>query len=101
MKKRGRGRVPVAAVCRALANPGRLKVFCVICRHAGRRGAGMARLCRATGMKQPAVSHHVARLAAAGLVARRKEGWWVYCTPLPGGLEALARFARRPSSLRV
>jgi len=48
-------------------------------------------------MKQPAVSHHVARLAAAGLVDRKKEQWWVHCSPSPAALELMRRFWKDPA----
>jgi DNA-binding transcriptional ArsR family regulator len=87
----------VTALLKALANPNRKKVYQVIFRRGrGNGGITIERICRAARMKQPAVSHHVARLAAAGLVARRKEGWWVYCSPDREGLAALARFVRNP-----
>jgi len=93
----------VTSVLKALSNPNRRKVYQLVCRRAGRRSRGITieDLCKASGMKQPAVSHHVARLAAAGLVSRRKSGWWVYCAPAPGGMEALARFVRDPAGFAV
>ncbi len=90
----------VTRVLKALSNPNRRKVYQIICRQAGRRrdgGVTIDRICGLSGMKQPAVSHHVARLAAAGLVLRRKSGWYVHCAPVPGGLAALRRFARDPA----
>lgn len=85
---------------KALSNPRRRAIYQIICRPEGRRGKGMPleRIRRLTGMKQPVVSHHVARLTAAGLVRRRKEGWRVYCTPDPAARKLLARFARGPES---
>jgi DNA-binding transcriptional ArsR family regulator len=48
-------------------------------------------------MKQPAVSHHVARLAAAGLVDRKKDQWWVHCSPSTLALELMRRFWKEPA----
>ena len=84
---------------RALSNPNRLKVYQCVCR-AGRRkkkGIAIEEICRELGMKQPAVSHHVAKLAAAGLLVRAKSRWWVYCTAPREGLAALARFVKNPA----
>lgn len=86
-------------VFKALSNPNRLRVFRVITKAARRskKGFTIEQICRETGMKQPAVSHHVAHLERAGIVTRTKARWWVHCTPTPGGLEALARFSRDPA----
>jgi hypothetical protein len=43
------------------------------------------------------VSHHVARLAAAGLVDRKKSQWWVHCSPSSDALELLRRFSKEPA----
>ncbi len=83
-------------ILKALANPRRREIFRLICRRAGRRGLTVGAVSRMARMKQPAVSHHVARLAAAGLVLRRKRGWNVLCSPSREALEVLRRFARDP-----
>jgi len=59
----------VVSIFKALSNPNRLIVYQIICRK-GSKGDGITieQICAAAKMKQPAVSHHVARLAAAGLV---------------------------------
>jgi len=90
----------VTAVLKALSNPNRRKVFQIICRRGGdgRKGITIEQVCKAAGMKQPAVSHHVARLAAAGLIDRTKSRWWVHCAPSSGGMDALTRFARDPAA---
>ena len=88
----------VTRVLKALSNPNRRKVYQIICREGRGRGLSMGRIGRLAGIKQPAVSHHVARLAAAGLVLRRKAGWRVTCTPAPDGLAALLRFLRDPAA---
>lgn len=91
----------VTAVFKALSNPNRLEVYRIIVRAAARskKGFTVEQICRAAGMKQPAVSHHVARLHAAGLIERTKSRWWVHCTPSPEGLDLLRRFARDPASM--
>lgn len=88
------------AVFKALSNPNRCRVYQLICRAGGKRRKGFTieQICKETGMKQPAVSHHVARLTAAGLVDRTKARWWVHCTPSPDGLKMLSQFARDPAS---
>ena len=91
---------PVTAALKALANPNRRAVYQVICRawKSRREGITIERICRATRMKQPAVSHHVSGLTAAGLIERRKSRWWVYCTPARNGLDALSKFLRNPGA---
>ncbi len=92
--------VSVTAVLKALSNPNRRTVYQIICRRggAGRKGVTIEQLCRLARMKQPAVSHHVAGLAIAGLIERTKSKWWVHCSPSAEGLEVLRRFARDPAS---
>ena len=92
----------ITGVFKALSNPNRLQVFQVICKAARRvkKGLTIEQICKETGMKQPAVSHHVAHLERAGLVTRTKSRWWVHCTPTPGGLDAVARFWRNPALFR-
>lgn len=91
---------PVDAILKALSNPNRRRVYQVICREGrkSRRGISIGQICRGARMKQPAVSHHVARLTRAGLIERDKRRWWVYCRPAPGALAALARFLRNPAT---
>jgi len=85
-----------------LSNPNRLKVYQQICRAAARakKGITIERICAALRMKQPAVSHHVAGLAAAGLITRAKDRWWVHCAPSPAARELLARFAKDPAGYK-
>ena len=59
-----------AGLLRALANEHRLLILCQLA--AGERGVG--ELVDAVGLSQSAVSQHLARLRAEGLVATRREG---------------------------
>ncbi len=88
----------VVSIFKALSNPNRMMVYQIICRK-GAKGPGITieQICDAAKMKQPAVSHHVARLAAAGLVDRRKSQWWVHCSPSAEALERMRRFAKDPA----
>ena len=88
----------VVSIFKALSNPNRLIVYQIICRK-GSKGNGITieQICAAAKMKQPAVSHHVARLAAAGLVDRKKSQWWVHCSPSSQALELLRRFSKEPA----
>jgi DNA-binding IclR family transcriptional regulator len=90
----------LTTILKALANINRRRVYQIICRRASGRDRGITieEICRASGMKQPAVSHCVAHLARAGLVRRTKARWWVHCTPSRDGLAALAKFVRDPGA---
>ena len=90
----------VADVFKALSNPNRLKVYQAVCSQNGNgRGLTIEQICKAVRMKQPAVSTHVARLAAAGLVLRTKSRWWVHCTASRHARALIARFARHPDAV--
>lgn len=43
------------------------------------------------GLSNALVSHHLKRLAAAGLVTTRKQGQWLHCSLEPAAFEHLAR----------
>jgi DNA-binding transcriptional ArsR family regulator len=65
-----------ARLLKALADPGRLLMLWSL-----RRAGGPMCVCDFTaplGLGQPTVSHHMARLRAAGLVESEKRGVWTY-----------------------
>ena len=65
----------VAELFRALGDPVRLKIVCMLAE------AGELCVCNIVDeleMHQPAVSHHLARLRYAGLLRARKQGQWVH-----------------------
>jgi DNA-binding transcriptional ArsR family regulator len=86
-------------IFKTLANAGRRRVFQVICKGSGRAGQGLTveQICRETGYKQPAVSHHIARLTVAGLITRTRDRYWVHCSPRRKGLDPLRRFLQNPA----
>jgi len=61
----------ILALCRMLSDGRRLKILLELA-----RGGEMnvTALCRLLGQSQPAVSHHLALLKAAGLITLRREG---------------------------
>ena len=86
-------------IFKTLANAGRRRVLQQIWRGSQREGRGLTveQICKATGFKQPAVSHHIARLTAAGLITRTRDRYWVHCSPRRQGLEPLRRFLKNPA----
>jgi len=70
---RRRGEV---AILKALADPTRLRIVGLL-----DRSDAPVCICDLTepfGLSQPTISHHMARLRAAGLVTVRKNGIWSY-----------------------
>jgi DNA-binding transcriptional ArsR family regulator len=70
----GRAAGKAARLLRALANRHRLLILCQL--SAGPRGVG--ELVEAVGLSQSAVSQHLARLRADGLVATRREAQAIF-----------------------
>lgn len=93
----------ITGLLKALANPGRRRVYQVICRatHRRRKGITVEAICRVTKLKQPAVSHHLSRLEAVGLIERTRLHYWVLCRPREKGLVPLRRFIRNPAAFPV
>lgn len=80
--------VPRAALLKALADPTRLSMVAAL-----RQASAPVCICDFTAayeLSQPTISHHMAKLRAAGLVAATRRGIWVYYrlrTDLPGDVE--------------
>jgi ArsR family transcriptional regulator, arsenate/arsenite/antimonite-responsive transcriptional repressor len=78
----------LASAFKALADPVRLRLLSLIASAAD----GEACSCdleEPVGKSQPTVSHHLAVLADAGLITKRKAGRWVMCRVVPERLDAL------------
>ena len=65
---------PLSALFQALADPSRLRIVALL----RSMELSVGELAQMLGQSQPRVSRHVRILADAGLVARRKEGSWVF-----------------------
>ena len=65
---------PLSALFQALADPSRLRIVALL----RSMELSVGELAQVLGQSQPRVSRHVRILADAGLVARRKEGSWVF-----------------------
>ena len=65
---------PLSALFQALADPSRLRILALL----RSMELSVGELAQLLGQSQPRVSRHVRILADCGLVARRKEGSWVF-----------------------
>ena len=78
----------LAAIFRALGDPGRLRLLSFLASQPG----GEACVCNLTeplGLSQPTVSHHLKVLTEAGLLARERRGTWMFYRLVPDRVEAL------------
>jgi ArsR family transcriptional regulator len=84
----------VAALCRGLCDPTRLRLLARI----GRGEVCVCDLQAEVGRDQPTVSRHLAMLLRCGLVVRRRQGRWSYYrrAPLPRSLSTIVDLAAPP-----
>ncbi|MEU3922659.1 metalloregulator ArsR/SmtB family transcription factor [Streptomyces sp. NPDC029004] len=85
----------IARVLKAIADPTRLQLLHVIQTSPG----GEACVCHLTeklGLRQPTVSHHLNKMAAAGLLARERRGTWVWYSVDREGMDAVQGILRSP-----
>jgi ArsR family transcriptional regulator, arsenate/arsenite/antimonite-responsive transcriptional repressor len=91
----------IEKVSRALADETRLRIFEAISR-SGHMNCG--EIVSMRGVTPATVSHHLKVLSAAGLIACRREGQFVYSETVPETVEkytrALKKVARRKKSRR-
>src|SRR3954449_5325958 len=80
-----------AALFQALADPSRVKVVNLLARSGGE--VCICSLTEPLGLTQPTVSHHMKKLAEAGLVEREQRGKWAYYTLNAEALRTLASVA--------
>jgi ArsR family transcriptional regulator, arsenate/arsenite/antimonite-responsive transcriptional repressor len=77
-----------AAKIKAIADPVRLRLLSMLAAH------GCEELCvcdfpAAVGVSQPTVSHHMKKLADAGLVRREQRGKWAFYSIIPEGFREI------------
>ena len=82
--------VQLAAVLKALADPGRLRLLSLIVAQPGWEACN-CELIEPLGLSQPTVSHHLRVLHEAGLLARERRGQWVYYRVVPEQVAAVRR----------
>lgn len=88
----------LAAIFRALGDPGRLRLLSFLAAQPG----GEACVCNLTeplGLAQPTVSHHLRVLTDAGLLARERRGTWIYYRLRPERLGELCDALMPPKRL--
>ena len=82
-----------AALFKALADPTRVRIVNMLA--AADDGVCVCDLTPHLGLSQPTVSHHLRKLANAGLLRRRQEGTWAFYSldrDALSRLEAVATF---------
>lgn len=83
----------LAAVLRALAEPGRLRLLSLILAAPGGEVC-VADLVIALELSQPTVSHHLKVLSDAGLLLRQRRGSWVWYSVNDERFDQLRLFLR-------
>lgn len=74
---------------KALADPARLRLVSLLLASEGQE-ACTCDVTEPLGLSQPTVSHHLKRLAEAGIVTGERRGVWTYYRVVPEALTALA-----------
>lgn len=77
-----------ADLFKALADPARVRIVNVLA--TSNSPVCICDLIEPLGLAQPTVSHHMKKLADAGLVAREQRGRWAYFTLRRDAVETLA-----------
>lgn len=79
----------LSARLKAVADPVRLRLLSIVLASEGME-ACTCDLTGPLGLSQPTVSHHLKKLAAAGLVVGERRGSWTYYRAVPDALAGLA-----------
>lgn len=79
----------LAGRLKALADPARLRLLSLILA-CGDEGGCVCDLTGPVGLSQPTVSHHLKKLAEAGIVTGERRGVWTYYRVEPAALDAIA-----------
>jgi ArsR family transcriptional regulator, arsenate/arsenite/antimonite-responsive transcriptional repressor len=77
-----------ADVFKALADPARVRIVNVLATSG--EPVCVCRLIEPLGLSQPTVSHHLKKLAEAGLLDREQRGRWAYYALRPDAVATLA-----------
>jgi ArsR family transcriptional regulator, arsenate/arsenite/antimonite-responsive transcriptional repressor len=79
----------LASRLKALADPGRLRLLSLLLASSDQE-ACTCDLTEPLGLSQPTVSHHLKKLAEAGIVTGERRGVWTYYRVEPGALASIA-----------
>jgi len=79
----------LASRLKALADPARLRLLSLLLANPGQEGC-TCNLTEPLGLSQPTVSHHLKKLAEAGLVTGERRGVWTYYRVRADALAGLA-----------
>jgi ArsR family transcriptional regulator len=80
----------IAEVAKALGDPIRPQLVDVLRRHAGK--VCVCELVPLFDVSQPTLSHHLAKLRAAGIVDSERRGLWAYYYVRPDALKELSQW---------
>src|SRR5512135_3891055 len=80
-----------ADLFKALGDPARVRIVNALA--TSREAVCICDLIEPLGLSQPTVSHHMKKLADAGVVAREQRGRWAYFSLRPEAVETLASVA--------
>ena len=80
---------------KALADPARLRLVSMMLASDSRECC-TCDLTEPLGLSQPTVSHHLKKLAEAGIVMGDRRGVWTYYRVVPGALAAIADVLTAP-----
>ena len=87
----------LATRLKALADPARLRLLSLLLAGDGQE-ACTCELTEPLGLSQPTVSHHLKKLAEAGLITGDRRGVWTYYRVVPDALSALAQVLLTPQA---
>jgi ArsR family transcriptional regulator len=87
----------LATRLKALADPARLRLVSILLASDGQE-ACTCELTEPLGLSQPTVSHHLKKLAEAGLITGERRGVWTYYRVVPQALSALAQVLLTPQA---
>jgi ArsR family transcriptional regulator len=79
----------LAVRLKAVADPARLRLLSIMLASEGMQSC-TCDLTEPLGLSQPTVTHHLQKLAAAGLVTGERRGTWTYYRVVPEALSGLA-----------
>jgi ArsR family transcriptional regulator len=77
-----------AAKIKAIADPVRLRLLSLLAANMG-QALCVCDFPQAVGVSQPTVSHHMKKLADAGLVRREQRGKWAFYSIIPEGFREI------------